>query len=60
MTIRVDHVFIGSAAGALESEVLIDAGVTESSPNVHQGQGTSNRRLLCKPLCAAVETGRLS
>ncbi len=44
MTIHVDHLFICSATGAPEAKLLIDAGLTEGSPNVHPGQGTANRR----------------
>ncbi len=44
MTIHVDHLFIFTATGAPEAELLLDAGVTEGSPNVHPGQGTANRR----------------
>lgn len=44
MTIHVDHLFICTATGAPEAELLLDAGVTEGSPNIHPGQGTANKR----------------
>jgi len=40
----VDHVFICCSIGAAEAESLARAGLTEGSPNVHPGQGTSCRR----------------
>lgn len=44
MSIRVDHIFVCTAVEAPEAELLLSAGVTEGSPNVHPGQGTANRR----------------
>ena len=41
----VDHVFMCcSVGGVAEAEALTRAGLTEGSPNVHPGQGTSCRR----------------
>ena len=44
MTLCIDHIFVCTAAGAPESQALLDAGFVEGSRNVHNGQGTSNRR----------------
>ena len=44
MTLCIDHIFVCTAAGAPESQALLDAGFVEGSRNVHPGQGTSNRR----------------
>jgi hypothetical protein len=41
---ELDHLFIWTSEGAPEAEALIDAGLTEGTPNTHPGQGTSNRR----------------
>lgn len=41
---ELDHVFIWTAAGAPEADLLRDFGLTEGPPNVHPGQGTANRR----------------
>jgi hypothetical protein len=41
---ELDHVFICTAAGAPEADLLRDFGLTEGPPNVHPGQGTANRR----------------
>lgn len=43
-TMVLDHIFICVQPGASEAEALIDFGLTEGSPNRHQGQGTANRR----------------
>jgi len=41
----LDHVFLCcSVGGAAEAEALSRAGLTEGSPNVHPGQGTTCRR----------------
>jgi hypothetical protein len=44
MTLCLDHIFVCTSLGAPESELLIDAGFVEGTPNTHPGQGTSNRR----------------
>jgi hypothetical protein len=44
MEIELDHVFVCAAQGAPEGDLLLQLGFVEGSPNVHQGQGTSNRR----------------
>lgn len=44
MNIELDHIFIFVAEGAPEAQALIDFGFVEGQPNVHPGQGTSNRR----------------
>lgn len=41
---RLHHVFVCASPGAPEAEILLTAGFTEGSPNVHAGQGTANRR----------------
>jgi hypothetical protein len=41
---ELDHVFVCTAAGAPEANGLIAFGLAEGKPNVHPGQGTSNRR----------------
>jgi hypothetical protein len=43
-TYAVDHVFICCSVGGAEAEALAKAGLTEGSPNVHPGQGTTCRR----------------
>lgn len=43
-SVELDHVFICTAAGAPEADLLSDLGLTEGPPNVHPGQGTVNRR----------------
>lgn len=40
----LDHLLICCSAGAPEAARLIEAGLTEGSPNRHPGQGTANRR----------------
>jgi hypothetical protein len=40
----VDHVFICTAARGSAAELLRQAGLTEGTPNRHQGQGTACRR----------------
>jgi hypothetical protein len=40
----LDHIFICVQPGAPEAENLKNFGLTEGSPNRHQGQGTANRR----------------
>jgi hypothetical protein len=44
MTYEIDHLFICASVGAPEADRLVEFGLTEGSPNVHQGQGTANRR----------------
>lgn len=41
---ELDHVFICTDIGAPEADRLRDFGLTEGAPNVHPGQGTTNRR----------------
>ena len=41
---ELDHVFICTAVGAPEADLLRDFGLTEGPANVHPGQGTANRR----------------
>ncbi|MEW5851697.1 MAG: glyoxalase-like domain protein [Myxococcota bacterium] len=41
---ELDHVYVFTTVGAPEARVLVEAGLTEGSGNVHPGQGTSNRR----------------
>jgi len=42
--VELDHLFICTSAGAPEGNSLIEAGLTEGSPNRHPGQGTACRR----------------
>lgn len=44
MTYELDHIFILSDPNAPSANKLVDAGITEGAPNIHHGQGTSNRR----------------
>lgn len=44
MSIVLDHIFIITKPEAVEAERLIELGFIEGNANVHQGQGTSNRR----------------
>lgn len=44
MSLHVDHIYVCTATGAPEADLLTDAEITEGSPNVHPGQGTANRR----------------
>ena len=44
MAFELDHLFICTSFGAPEADGLVDFGLTEGTPNVHPGQGTSNRR----------------
>ena len=44
MSLELDHVFIFVSEGAPEADALVKFGFTEGEPNVHPGQGTSNRR----------------
>src|SRR5437867_5183694 len=44
MPVRLDHIFICTAAGAPAAERLRQFGLTEGSPNQHPGQGTACRR----------------
>jgi hypothetical protein len=44
MTAELDHIFICCAEGAPESDLLVEQGLVEGSPNNHPGQGTANRR----------------
>jgi hypothetical protein len=40
----LDHVFVCCDRGAPEAEALVAAGLVEGARNVHEGQGTANRR----------------
>jgi len=40
----LDHVFITTSRGAPAAELLVQAGLTEGTPNRHPGQGTACRR----------------
>ena len=44
MNLELDHFFIIVEPGARVAERLISLGLTEGSPNTHQGQGTTSRR----------------
>lgn len=44
MGLELDHVFIFVSEGAPEADALSKFGFSEGEPNVHPGQGTSNRR----------------
>lgn len=44
MTYELDHIFILSDVNAPSADKLVDAGITEGEPNIHRGQGTTNRR----------------
>jgi hypothetical protein len=44
MAIELDHFFICTSVGAPEGDRLTSLGFREGPPNVHRGQGTSNRR----------------
>ncbi len=44
MNLVLDHVFIFVSEGAPEADKLIEFGFSEGEPNIHLGQGTSNRR----------------
>lgn len=44
MEFQIDHIFIMLSKGAPEVDQLIQFGLSEGKPNVHFGQGTSNRR----------------
>lgn len=44
MSLELDHVFIFVSEGAPEADKLVEFGFSEGEPNVHPGQGTSNRR----------------
>lgn len=44
MALYLDHAFITCDIGAPEADALVARGFFEGSPNVHQGQGTANRR----------------
>ena len=44
VSVVLDHVFVCCAVGAPEAEALTRAGLQESSPNTHPGQGTACRR----------------
>ena len=41
---ELDHMFVCSAVGALEADLLVAFGLTEGTPNSHPGQGTACRR----------------
>lgn len=44
MSLELDHVFILVSEGAPEADKLTEFGFSEGEPNIHPGQGTSNRR----------------
>ena len=44
MTVELDHVFVCTAPGAREADVLLRLGLLEGPANQHSGQGTANRR----------------
>lgn len=44
MTFELDHLFICTNVGAPAADRLVSFGLTESTPNIHPGQGTANRR----------------
>jgi hypothetical protein len=44
MPLELDHIFICTAAGAPEANLLVHFGLTEGTPNQHPGQGTACRR----------------
>jgi len=44
MTYQLDHIFILSDPNAPSADKLVEAGITEGAPNIHRGQGTTNRR----------------
>jgi hypothetical protein len=44
MGIELDHLFVCTAAGAPEAEMLVLCGLHEGPANQHPGQGTANRR----------------
>ena len=44
MTLLLDHVFVCTAVGAPEADVLRAAGFAEGPANVHPGKGTACRR----------------
>ena len=44
MTVELDHMFVCTACGAPEAELLAALGLLEGTPNTHPGQGTANRR----------------
>ncbi len=48
MTVELDHVFICTALGAPEADLLVAFGLTEGTPNTHPGQGTACRRFFFK------------
>ena len=41
---ELDHIYIKAKFGAPEADQLISFGLIEGEGNIHQGQGTSNRR----------------
>lgn len=43
MNFKLDHIFIMVTEKAPETDQLIQFGLSEGEPNVHPGQGTSNR-----------------
>jgi hypothetical protein len=48
MGVELDHVFVCTAAGAPETEQLLQFGLREGPPSRHSGQGTANRRFAFK------------
>lgn len=41
---EIDHIFVLSDVGAAAAQRLVAAGLSEGPPNIHDGQGTANRR----------------
>ena len=44
MAFELNHIFICASIGAGEADLRIAFGLTEGTPNVHQGQRTARRR----------------
>jgi hypothetical protein len=44
VTVELDHMFVCTARGAPEADLLVAFGLLEGTPNTHPGQGTANRR----------------
>ena len=48
MRYEIDHAFVWTAAGAPAADRLVSLGFTEASSREHPGQGTANRRFVCR------------
>jgi hypothetical protein len=48
MRVELDHLFVCTAAGAPETNQLLQFGLREGPPKRHSGQGTANRRFAFK------------